>query len=204
MRGAPCRPSASTSQPTRRSTPWRAAARQVKCAIWQPVTKPTPLSRGRSNNSSNQRAATSSSAAVIGEMMLPILEPPDIARALPHARHLGDDELHKAIDQMTEHNAWDHEARVKRLLYQFNLRDLEQHLAEILGVLSVVVLVAQHMVAPLEERTPASNVPTPCRLHSSDLVRARREGKIPGTVGLLLAWDLVHDPLTLILVAFRD
>ncbi len=49
-------------------------------------------------------------------------------RAYEHAvaRHLGDDELHKAIDQMTEHNAWDHEARVKRLLYQFNLRDLEQ------------------------------------------------------------------------------
>jgi 15-cis-phytoene synthase len=30
------------------------------------------------------------SAAVIGEMMLPILEPSDIAKAKPHARHLGD------------------------------------------------------------------------------------------------------------------
>ena len=29
------------------------------------------------------------SAAVIGEMMLPILEPPDVATALPHARDLG-------------------------------------------------------------------------------------------------------------------
>lgn len=29
------------------------------------------------------------SAAVIGEMMLPILEPPDVAAALPHARDLG-------------------------------------------------------------------------------------------------------------------
>ena len=94
--------------------------------------------------------------------------------------------------------------QAKALALQEAYSNLEQHLAEILGVLSVVVLVAQHMVAPLEERTPASNVPTPCRLRSSDLVRARREDKIPGTAGLLLAWDLVHDPLTLILVAFPD
>ena len=49
-------------------------------------------------------------------------------RAYEHAvaRHVGDDELHRAVDKMTELNAWDHEARVKRLLFQFNLRDLEQ------------------------------------------------------------------------------
>ena len=49
-------------------------------------------------------------------------------RAYEHAvaRNLGGDELHHAIDKMTELDAWDHEARVKRLLYQFNLRDLEQ------------------------------------------------------------------------------
>ncbi len=49
-------------------------------------------------------------------------------RAYEHAvaRHVGDDELHRAVDKMTELDAWDHEARVKRLLYQFNLRDLEQ------------------------------------------------------------------------------
>ena len=38
--GAPNRPRASTSQPARSSTACRAAARQVKLAIWQPVTKP--------------------------------------------------------------------------------------------------------------------------------------------------------------------
>lgn len=49
-------------------------------------------------------------------------------RAYEHAvaRHVGDDELHRAVDRMTELHAWDHEARVKRLLFQFNLRDLEQ------------------------------------------------------------------------------
>ena len=40
-RGAPCRPSASTSQPARRSSSCRAAASAVKFAMWQPVTKPT-------------------------------------------------------------------------------------------------------------------------------------------------------------------
>ena len=39
--GAPNRPSASTSQPARRSTSLRAAARQVKLATVAPVTKPT-------------------------------------------------------------------------------------------------------------------------------------------------------------------
>ena len=94
--------------------------------------------------------------------------------------------------------------QAKALALQEAYSNLEQHLAEILGVLSVVVLVAQHMVAPLEERTPALNVPTPCRLRSSDLERARMGGRIPDTVGLLLAWDLVHEPLTLILVALPD
>ena len=52
-------------------------------------------------------------------------------RAYEHAvaRHVGDDELHRAVDRMTELDAWDHEARVKRLLFQFNLRDLEQPVA---------------------------------------------------------------------------
>ena len=68
MRGAPARPSASTSQPARRSNPCRAAARQVKLAAWHPVTKPTELSRGRSSTSSNQSAATCSTTAAQGEV----------------------------------------------------------------------------------------------------------------------------------------
>ena len=49
-------------------------------------------------------------------------------RAYEHAvaRHVPEAELHKAIERMETLGAWDHEARVKRLLYQFNLRDLEQ------------------------------------------------------------------------------
>ncbi len=49
-------------------------------------------------------------------------------RAYEHAvaRQVGDAEMHRAVERMEELGAWDHEARVKRLLYQFNLRDLEQ------------------------------------------------------------------------------
>ena len=49
-------------------------------------------------------------------------------RAYEHAvaRHVSEAELHTAIERMETLGAWDHEARVKRLLYQFNLRDLEQ------------------------------------------------------------------------------
>jgi ATP-binding cassette subfamily F protein uup len=49
-------------------------------------------------------------------------------RAYEHAvaQNLDGDALHSAIEQMTELEAWDHEARVKRLLFQFGLRDVEQ------------------------------------------------------------------------------
>ncbi|MFT3886273.1 MAG: ABC-F family ATP-binding cassette domain-containing protein [Flavobacteriales bacterium] len=49
-------------------------------------------------------------------------------RAYEHAvaQHAGDEAMHRAIDRMTELNAWDHEARVKSLLFRFGLRDLEQ------------------------------------------------------------------------------
>lgn len=42
------------------------------------------------------------------------------------ARHAGDEAMHRAVERMEHLHAWDHEARVKRLLYQFDLRDLEQ------------------------------------------------------------------------------
>lgn len=49
-------------------------------------------------------------------------------RAYEHAvaQNLDGEVLHAAIERMTELEAWDHEARVKRLLFQFGLRDLEQ------------------------------------------------------------------------------
>ncbi len=49
-------------------------------------------------------------------------------RAYEHlaAKHTEGDALNAAIVRMTELDAWDHEARIKRLLFQFGLRDLEQ------------------------------------------------------------------------------
>lgn len=49
-------------------------------------------------------------------------------RAYEHlaAKQDDGDELHRAIARMTELDAWDHEARIKRLLFQFGLKDIEQ------------------------------------------------------------------------------
>ena len=49
-------------------------------------------------------------------------------RAYEHAvaRHADDATMEHAIHQMTEHNAWDHEAHVQVLLHRFGLRDMEQ------------------------------------------------------------------------------
>src|SRR5215211_2261319 len=69
--GPPWRPCASTSQPGSRSTAWRAAARQVKCAIWQPVTKPTPQALGRPSRSRIQPATTSSATDRAGDAAYP-------------------------------------------------------------------------------------------------------------------------------------
>src|SRR3569623_1806715 len=55
--GAPNMPSASTSQPTRRNTSLRAAARHTKLATVAPVTNPTDASAG-SPRSSRQPPAT--------------------------------------------------------------------------------------------------------------------------------------------------
>src|SRR3546814_15256666 len=60
MAGAPCRPSRSTFHPRSRSNAWRAAARQVKCAIWHPVVKAKDADRGKSSTSLIQALATSS------------------------------------------------------------------------------------------------------------------------------------------------
>ncbi len=49
-------------------------------------------------------------------------------RAYEHlaARNAEGEDMHAAITRLTELDAWDHEARIKRLLFQFGLRDLEQ------------------------------------------------------------------------------
>jgi hypothetical protein len=67
-RGAPCRPSCSTSHPARWSTAWRAMTIAVKFAGPPPVTNPTLVSAGRPNSSRSQPAATSSTTAAAGEV----------------------------------------------------------------------------------------------------------------------------------------
>ena len=66
--GAPCRPSASTSQPSRRSTSWRAAASAVTLAMCAPVTNPTLAWSGRPSASRIHRAVQASSADIAGDM----------------------------------------------------------------------------------------------------------------------------------------
>jgi hypothetical protein len=66
IEGAPGSPSASTFQPTRLSTAWRAAASAQRLATVAPVTKAPPHSGGNRRTSSNQRSATCSSVAVPG------------------------------------------------------------------------------------------------------------------------------------------
>jgi hypothetical protein len=66
MRGAPTSPSRSTSCPAVASTRWRAAARPVTCAIWQPVTRANDAVGGSPSRSASQPPATSSNAAAAG------------------------------------------------------------------------------------------------------------------------------------------
>ena len=58
--GAPKRPRSSTSQPARSRTRWRAAARHVKCAIWQPVVRPMLVPSGKPSRSTSHDPTTSS------------------------------------------------------------------------------------------------------------------------------------------------
>jgi hypothetical protein len=65
-RGAPRRPSASTSQPARSSTWCLAAASAVKLAIWPPVTSPNETPSGNPNSSESQAPQTSSTTDAAG------------------------------------------------------------------------------------------------------------------------------------------
>ncbi len=64
--GAPKSPRASTSQPTRARSAFRAAASAVKFAIVAPVVNPTPAAFGSPSSSRIHPAATSSAAAAAG------------------------------------------------------------------------------------------------------------------------------------------
>ncbi len=66
--GAPKRPFASTSQPWRAKSAWRAAPSPLRLAVVAQVTKPTPVSAGRPSTSTSHAIAASSSAAATGEV----------------------------------------------------------------------------------------------------------------------------------------
>ena len=64
--GAPGSPSRSTSQPTLARTSFRAAARQVACAIWQPVTSANDAVAGIPSKSFSHSPTISSTTAADG------------------------------------------------------------------------------------------------------------------------------------------
>ncbi|HEY0975922.1 MAG TPA: ABC-F family ATP-binding cassette domain-containing protein [Flavobacteriales bacterium] len=101
-------------------------------------------------------------------------------RAYEHAMAHPENEaaMHKAIAQMEEQDAWDHEARVKGLLFEFGLRDLEQPvntlsggqqkrlaMAKVLINLPDVLIMDEptnhldlHMIEQLEQELSAPNI----------------------------------------------
>ncbi len=66
-RGAPCRPSRSTSQPARSSTRWRAAASPTVFPACVPVTIPNDAGPGRPSDSFNHTPTVSSTIAAAGD-----------------------------------------------------------------------------------------------------------------------------------------
>ena len=67
IRGAPNRPCSSTSHPRRLSSAFRAAAMQVACAIWLPVTRAKLACGGICSNCFSQSPTTSSTMAAAGD-----------------------------------------------------------------------------------------------------------------------------------------
>lgn len=76
----------------------------------------------------DQHVAMTTARSLVDEMLDRDDPVSNAIRTYEHltAKHTDGDELHQAITRMTELGAWDHEARIKRLLFQFGLRDLEQ------------------------------------------------------------------------------
>lgn len=76
----------------------------------------------------DQNVHTAGSRSLVDEMLDRNDPVSNAIRAYEHlaAKHTEGDALNAAIVRMTELDAWDHKARIKRLLFQFGLRDLEQ------------------------------------------------------------------------------
>lgn len=76
----------------------------------------------------DQNVSMASSRSLTDEMLDRDDPVSNAIRAYEHlaARNAEGEDMHAAITRLTELGAWDHEARIKRLLFQFGLRDLEQ------------------------------------------------------------------------------
>ncbi len=76
----------------------------------------------------DQNVSMTSSRSLTDEMLDRDDPVSNAIRAYEHlaARNAEGEDMHAAITRLTELGAWDHEARIKRLLFQFGLRDLEQ------------------------------------------------------------------------------
>ncbi|MBS1938294.1 MAG: ABC-F family ATP-binding cassette domain-containing protein [Bacteroidetes bacterium] len=76
----------------------------------------------------DQNVSMTSSRSLTDEMLDRDDPVSNAIRAYEHlaARNAEGEDMHAAITRLTELDAWDHEARIKRLLFQFGLRDLEQ------------------------------------------------------------------------------
>lgn len=102
------------------------------------------------------------------------------------AQGIEGDALQEAIARMTELEAWDHEARVKRLLFQFGLRDLEQPVNTLSGgqqkrLAMAKVLIDMPDVLILDEPTNHLD------LHMIEQLEA--ELSVPGVTLLLVTHD---------------
>ncbi|HRN37789.1 MAG TPA: ABC-F family ATP-binding cassette domain-containing protein, partial [Flavobacteriales bacterium] len=102
----------------------------LKCiaGLETPDTGTVTFNKGLRVGYLDQHVEMTASRSLVDEMLDrddPISE---AIRTYEHlaAKHADGDALNAAITRMTELGAWDHEARIKRLLFQFGLRDLEQ------------------------------------------------------------------------------
>ncbi|MBS1583458.1 MAG: ABC-F family ATP-binding cassette domain-containing protein [Bacteroidetes bacterium] len=102
----------------------------LKCiaGLERPDTGNITFNKGLRVGYLDQSVSMSAAHSLVDEMLDRDDPVTNAIRAYEHAvaRHAEGAVMQQAIDRMEELKAWDHEARVKRLLFQFGLRDLEQ------------------------------------------------------------------------------
>ena len=102
----------------------------LKCiaGVEKPDTGTISFNKGLRVGYLDQNVHMASSRSLVDEMLDRQDPISDAIRTYEHlvAQGVEGDALNAAIARITELEAWDHEARIKRLLFQFGLRDLEQ------------------------------------------------------------------------------